>query len=296
MIAPDNTLDGLKRQRPEWEPWLVVVGEMLREAADPAWEAAVPAVDAQRTAVPLLAGATISLHSTPVRRFFTRLIRTASNAGTPGLSTLKAVLDADLKLAPLFEAALCQDDPRIQEMAAVPGADTAALHAVIALLPVPFLQACNRRWASSVFPGWVEGYCPVCGSWPAFAEVRGIERNRYYRCARCGVEWLARALNCAFCATSDHNELAVLVPEQDSSNTIEACHACLGYVKTYTRLQGCAPGAAMLEDLAGVDLDVAACEYGFARPSTPGYNLGVTVTDDVPHDTSPKRRFFSWKS
>src|ERR1700748_2501749 len=99
MIAPDNTLDGLRRQRPEWEPWLAVVGETLREAADPAWDAAVPtAVDAHRTAVPLLAGATIALQATPVRRFFTRLIRIASNAGTPGMSTLKAVLDADLKM------------------------------------------------------------------------------------------------------------------------------------------------------------------------------------------------------
>jgi hypothetical protein len=46
----------------------------------------------------------------------------------------------------------------------------------------------------------------------------------------------------------------------------------------------------MLEDLASVDLDVAAVENGFARPSGQGYALGVTVTDN-----GAKRRFFAWK-
>ena len=59
MSAPDAALNGLRRERPEWEPWLAVVDEIVREAGSPAWEAAVPAAaqspsDAQRTAVPLL--------------------------------------------------------------------------------------------------------------------------------------------------------------------------------------------------------------------------------------------------
>ena len=45
MSAPDAALNGLRRERPEWEPWLVVVDEILREAGSPAWEAAVPAAD-----------------------------------------------------------------------------------------------------------------------------------------------------------------------------------------------------------------------------------------------------------
>jgi hypothetical protein len=76
MIAPDTTLDGLKRQRPEWGPWLVVVEEILREAGDPAWDAAIPAgAHAQGIAVPLLAGATIALQASSVRRLLERLIR-----------------------------------------------------------------------------------------------------------------------------------------------------------------------------------------------------------------------------
>ena len=293
MSATDAALNGLRRERPEWEPWLVVVDEILREAGSPAWEAAVPAAaDTQRTAVPLLAGTTLTLEAGLVRRLFERLIRTASRAGTPKMSSLKAALHGDLEWAPLFAASLCQDSDRINEIAAVSGADTEALHAVIALLPVPFLHACNRRWASSISASWVEGYCPVCGSLPAFAEVRGIERNRYFRCGRCGGEWHARALYCPYCAMSDYDELVALVPEHGGSNAvIDACKRCLGYVKTFSRLQGCPPGAVMLEDLASVDLDVAAIEHGFARSTGAGLALGITVTDK-----GARRGFFAWKS
>jgi FdhE protein len=291
MSAQDAALNGLRRERPEWEPWLVVVDEILREAGSPTWEAAVPPAQAQRTAVPLLAGTTLTLENGLVRRLFERLIRTASRAGTPKMSSLKTALHADLEWVPLFTASLCQDSDRITEIAAVSGADTEALHAVIGLLPIPFLHACNRRWASSISASWVEGYCPVCGSLPAFAEVRGIERNRYFRCGRCGGEWHARALYCPYCAMSDHDELVALVPEKGGSNVIEACQRCLGYVKTFTRLQGCSPGAVVLEDLASVDLDVAAIEDGFARPPGPGFALGITATDK-----GAGRGLFAWKS
>ena len=46
---------------------------------------------------------------------------------------------------------------------------------------------------------------------------------------------------------SDHDELASLVPEKAGSNAvIDACQRCLGYVKTFTSLQGCPPGTVML--------------------------------------------------
>lgn len=292
MIARDTALNGLRRQHPEWEPWLMVVDEILREANGPAWDTAIPAgAEAQRTAVPLLSGTTLVLEGNAVRSLWERLIRSASRIATPEMLTLRAALNADIEMAPLFAASLCQDNERINEIAAISRADIEPLRAVISLLPVPFLHACNRRWASSISTSWVEGYCPVCGSWPAFAEVRGIERNRYFRCGRCGGEWHARALHCPFCAMNDHEELVVLVPEKNGSNgVIEACQRCLGYVKTFTRLQGCPPDAVMLEDLATVVLDVAAFEQGFGKPSG-GYALEITVTDN-----GARRRLFGWKS
>jgi FdhE protein len=288
MTAAATALDGLKRQRPEWGPWLAVVEEILREAETTRWDAAVPRdLQARPASVPLLAGATLSLQPRAVHRVLERVIRLASRGGTRKLERLEAVLGTEQDAVKLFTASLRQDRDWVKQFAADANVDAEALEAVVALVPVPFLQACNRRRTASV-PGWAEAYCPMCGSWPAFAEVRGIERSRYFRCGRCGGEWHAHGLSCPFCATTDHNELAALVPENGGPGAvIEACTRCLGYVKAFTRLQGCAPGSVMLEDLASVDLDVAALEEGYTRPTGAGYAFDITV--------NPLRPFFSWR-
>jgi FdhE protein len=293
MTAPDAVLDALRRKRPEWEPWLLVVAEIVHETGDPVWDAAVPDVaDARRPAAPLLAGATLAVKSSTVRRLLKRLIRIASRTGTRKLATLEAALPPDVDILPLFTAAVCQDGDRIEELAAVSGADAEAVHAVVGLLPVALLHACNRRWAPSISESWLEGYCPVCAGWPAFAELRGIERSRYFRCGRCGGEWHSRALWCPYCDTSDHDDFVSLVPESGGSNAaIDGCRRCLGYVKTLTRLQGCPPRTVMVEDLASVELDVAALQHGYKRPSGAAHPLEITVTD-----TGATRRFFAWSS
>jgi FdhE protein len=91
---------------------------------------------------------------------------------------------------------------------------------------------------------------------------------------------------------SDHDELVALVPQAGALNAaIDACNRCRGYVKTFTRLQGCAPETVMVEDLASVELDLAAIEQGYTRPPGAGYVLDVRVTDQA-----AARRFFAWKS
>jgi FdhE protein len=300
MTTSVSALDGLKRERPEWVPWLAVIEEVLRETNAGTWDAAVPgaahsgadAPAADAAAPPLLAGVALSVQSSAVRSLVKRLIRIAAAGGTPKMKTLEALLDPDLDVLTMFSASLRQDGDRVTGIADVYGADAEALQAVAALVPVPFLQACNRRWASSIPRSWTEGYCPVCGSWPAFAEVRGIERSRYCRCGRCGGQWHAETLCCPYCAMADHNELVSLVPEKnDAHAVIEACRRCRGYVKTFTRLQGCASDTVIVEDLASVALDVAALDQGYRRPPGAGYSFDVTVVD-----AATTRRFFAWNA
>ncbi|HZA57078.1 MAG TPA: formate dehydrogenase accessory protein FdhE [Candidatus Udaeobacter sp.] len=289
MTASDTRLQDLKRQHPEWEPWLAVIQETLCETANPKWEAFVPfPTQAQQSKAPLLAGVTLSFEITAVRGWVERLIRVASR-GTPKMATLEPAIDAELDVLNLFKASLCQDEDRLKETAVVLGAEPEALQAVATLVPVPFLQVCNRRWASGLPASWMEGYCPVCGAWPAFAEVRGIERSRYFRCGRCGGEWQAHCLFCPYCGMTDHEELVSLVPEKSRANSvIDACKRCLGYSKTFTTLQGSPPTKIILEDLATVDLDVAAVAEGYRRPQGPGYSLGVTITE-----SRRRRRLFA---
>jgi FdhE protein len=89
-------------------------------------------------------------------------------------------------------------------------------------------------------------------------------------------------LFCPYCGVTDHEELVSLVPEKSGSNSvIEACKHCLGYVKSFTRLQGSPPAEVLLEDLASVELDVAAIEQGYKRPQGTGYALTVNVSENA---------------
>lgn len=284
MIADVETL---RRGRPEWSPWLRVVEQALRETRGERWERVVPEIE-NDARPPLLSGVSVVVDERPIRGMLERLIAVATNEATPKMSTLERALRADLDIPAVFAASICHDTDRLAEIAAGSGADEEALQATVALLPLPFLQACNRRWRGLVPPAWSEGYCPICGTWPAFAEMRGIERNRYLRCGRCGGEWRAHVLRCAYCGTGDHHQLASLVPEKgEVRGAVDACRQCRGYMKVFTRLQGCPPAEVMLQDLASVDLDVAALKEGYRRPARPGREIELTVVTTAP-------RFLSW--
>jgi FdhE protein len=280
MITLSNDrLGDLGREFPEWQPWLTVIEQVLREATDTKWEAFVPApAQSRENKVPLLDGAALDLEPAAVGAWSQRLLRSAYRSGAPKMSTLDGAKQARLNAVDLFKSSLCQNGKWLKDTAVDLGVDAGAFQAVAALVPVPFLQACNRRWQQSISASWTEGYCPVCGAWPAFAEVRGIERSRFLRCGRCGGGWQAQCLSCPYCGMTDHEELVSLVPEKNGSNAvIDACKRCLGYVKTFTTLQGSSPAKVMVDDLASVDLDIAALEQGYRRPEGVGYSLDIVV-------------------
>jgi FdhE protein len=277
--AIESDIRALGCQRPEWEPWLAVVQEILRETSDSAWDSVIPDLaEVRQSKASLLAGAVIAIETTWLRRWTEQLVSTASHSGTEQMATLKRALRGQVDTLRLFEASLCLDESAVKQIALGCDADAEAFQAVTALLPIPFLHACNRRWAHSLPQGWVEGYCPICGAWPSYVEVRGIERSRYLRCGRCGAGWQTQCLSCPYCGMTDHNELESLVPEKNALNAvIDVCKRCLGYVKTFTKLQGSAPAKVILDDLASVELDIAAAEQGYKRPRGTGYALNVSM-------------------
>ena len=279
-LSTDRLRD-LGREFPEWQPWLTIVEEVLREATDSKWEPCVPApLQSRESKVPLLAGATLDLELIVVGGWSQRLMRSACQSGTPKMLRLHGAKPPRFNTIDLFQSALCQNWQNVREAAADLDVDADAFQAVAALVPVPFLQACNRRWQQSINQSWTEGYCPVCGAWPALAEVRGIERSRYLRCGRCGGGWPAQCLFCSYCGMTGHEELVSLVPEKSGSNgMIDACKRCLGYVKTFATLQGSPPAKIIVDDLASVDLDIAALEQGYRRPEGTGYSLDIKVVN-----------------
>lgn len=259
------SLDDLALRNPEWAPWLAVVRTVHAELGAPGWEPSVPrALHAGESGVPLLSGARFCIDAGTLRRLMAEL---------PALERCSDALA-------LFETALNGDDERLGALAEQAGADPALFSAVAALLPRPLLHACQRRWSGALPRGWRRGYCPLCGNWPAMAEVCGVERSRYLRCAACGAAWAAHALSCPYCAMADHEQLASLVPQQGGSGSaIEACKRCLGYLKAFTRLRLSPAEALMPEDLASVELDLVAAERGYRRPPGQGRALHASCVE-----------------
>ena len=127
----------------------------------------------------------------------------------------------------LFNASLCQDSDRVTQSRRPAVRIQVRFRLSSLFFPC---RCCTRATAlgASVSESWVEGYCPVCGSWPAFAEVRGIERTRSFRCGRCGGSGM---LACCLVRTapSDHDALVALVPEKAGhmwhDRRVQACQA-----------------------------------------------------------------------
>lgn len=289
MTVVNAGLEDLKRKRPEWTPWLVLVHEAVDESRSEEWDAVVPVRPSTSPGMPGLSGATVTVPGNLARRLFERLASAAARRGTPKVAAAAGALRADPDPAELFRASLTQDGSRLDEIAAGRGVDPAAFQALVTLLALPLLQACGRQWSVSTGEAWTEGYCHICGTWPAFAEMRGVERSRFHRCGRCGGEWYAQILQCAYCRTTKHDEMVALVPEKaGAAGALDACRRCGGYMKVFARLQGCAPASVMLADLASVDLDVAALEAGYKRPPGAGCPPAVSV------HMSAGRRFLAW--
>lgn len=266
------------RLNPEWKPWLELLDAARRAASEPFWSVAAPVVPAADRAAdaPLLQGATIALPHRPARRWVRSLIRLAARQDTPGAASLARLKFRRLDVAALLEAAIALDPSAVEEIAKESGADANALAAVAQFAAFPLLQACGRRLEEHVVGDWSEGYCPICGAWPSLVEMRGIERTRRHRCGRCGADWAATVLRCPFCDERDHRKQGGLVPDgEEELRKVDTCHTCRSYMKAITTLGPIAPDAVLLEDLATVELDLAAIERGYARPDRPGYSVRV---------------------
>ena len=142
-------------------------------------------------------------------------------------------------------------------------------------------EAAARCAALTDVDRWDRGYCPVCGSWPALAELVGAEKRRVLRCGRCGTWWSWLVLLCPYCGNDDHRSLGTLIPEDvrltpaspasgesRSKERIDVCERCHGYVKSIATFHSVPTSRLAAEDAATVHLDVGARERGYTRPGT----------------------------
>jgi FdhE protein len=247
-------LRDLAARDPAVAPLALLQAEALEAASDPAWHAAAPPPGEQP---PFLDGTTIRLDVLSLKNLFERLGANVSE-GTP-----------------LLEASLAQDAERALEAAQ----HDQALVVIAQVATLPLLLACGAGAAPRLKDLlWEHGYCPVCAAWPTLLEVRGLERQRWLRCGRCGSGWQQINALCAFCGSNEYRNQRYLAPEKErETRQALTCQECHGYLKAFTTLGPLAPGEVLLRDLLSLELDLAALDQGFSRPAEPAVRLNVRL-------------------
>lgn len=263
--AWSRELDALEAERPELLPWLHPLRVALAALSAEPWQRLVPLAATEREPnAPLLHGALVPLDEAVARNHVAAVLAAAF-----GGRNLHKRPDA----IAVLDAAIAQDQTAIAALAADARIEHPALAAAAQLAALTLLQACARALAPKAESDWNHGYCPVCGAYPALAEVLGLERRRQLRCGRCGVGWRTEVLLCAFCGERDHEQLGSLVPDGAAGQLawIETCATCRAYLKVRAALRAAAPELVLIEDARSVELDLAATERGFQRPDRAGF-------------------------
>ena len=281
--AARKRIDALARDHAELAPWLRLLEEALAAMKDRAWSEPLSNLSAPSEGqAPLLANLKIPVDGVAAQALARKLLSLASGSG----SLESDRIGAQEALA-LLEATINQDEDPARAVAEAIGVGPAALGPVASLAAMPVLHACRERLGGPELKSSF-GYCPVCAAWPAFSELRGLERTRFLRCGRCGAGWKAEPIHCIYCGERDHERLGALVPEERAeARRVDVCKACGGYLKAVATLGALAPDAIALEDLATVDLDLAALERGYARPDGPPVTLSTRLVAAPVREPAP---------
>lgn len=272
-------LEEARRRRPEATTWLDLVDRALDAAEQPVWTQLQPRLPTLRDpAAPLLHDAIVTVEPRPARRWVRGLLKAAARAPEEGAASLAGLRGRAVDPVELLTAGAGEDTDYLHELAGNGDADPAAVATVARLAALPLLRGCATALEDRVPAGWDRGYCPVCGGWPALAELRGLERIRVLRCGRCATGWQLPVLVCPFCDERDHEGHVTLAEEgQEQRRRVDACRSCSGYIKTFTTLAPLAAWAIPLEDLASLELDLVADQREFQRPDAPAREVCVRV-------------------
>ena len=285
--SPIVRLQGLAQSDPVVAPLARLQAEALGAAQDAAWERGLPTLESSRLAqrVPLLEDVTLAVDEQRVADLIRHLASPATEGATGepargGHGDLPLQRAAGALIAnPLdaLAASLAQDVARLQRMADDVGVEASLLATLAHLAALPLLQAVGHRAAPLLADViWQAGYCPTCAAWPALVELRGLERQRWLRCGRCGAGWFSRLYACAYCGNSNHETLGYLAAERErDARRAETCDRCHCYLKAVATLGPLSAAEILVQDATTLELDVAALEQGYRRPEEPGFALHV---------------------
>jgi len=135
---------------------------------------------------------------------------------------------------------------------------------------------------------WDRGYCPCCGSWPAFIESlargsalrEGCLEGGLLRCSYCVATWTLSKQRCVYCSNDDERFMVAAPDVTRPERRAELCGACGGYTKLIAASSPTPFPLIAIEDLATMDLDEGAMARGYQRPDL--FDLDVIEPSSTP--------------
>ncbi len=112
---------------------------------------------------------------------------------------------------------------------------------------------------------WNHGYCAVCGSWPALAEV--ADGHRVLRCSFCAAGWELNEYCCIYCSEQGERFVTAAPDAERKDRRVEICAACQYFLKTIDVGEVSPFPLVAITDMESMDLDLAAMEHGYSRPA-----------------------------
>jgi hypothetical protein len=111
---------------------------------------------------------------------------------------------------------------------------------------------------------WDRGYCPFCGSWPAFIEAHDSAHT--LRCSYCALGWSLRSHRCVYCGNAGEEFVAAAPDVSRPQRRVELCGQCSGYTKVLDVREPAPFPLLAIADLATMSLDQGAMNRGYRRP------------------------------
>ena len=143
------------------------------------------------------------------------------------------------------------------------GIDENLLSAAIHCAIKPFLTAQVETFARLIDQEqWRRRFCPICGGKPDFAFLDKELGARWLLCSRCDTEWLFQRLECPYCGTTDHKELAYFADDKELYR-LYICQKCHTYLKAIDLRKTEAEILLPLERVMTVDMDRQGQEKGY---------------------------------
>jgi FdhE protein len=190
-----------------------------------------------------------------------------------------------LDVKELITKAVSQNGDYLKSLSEKTGLDENTVKFIAVTLARPLFELVASEMRHGLSPDlwpkmWGKNFCPVCGSEPFMAKIRGGDNARILGCSLCGMEWKFDRVRCPFCENHDPSgkTLKYFYYHEESPHRVYVCDECKRYIK-------CVDERTMelgkeinfsVEDMATLYLDTLAREKGYAS----GWVMKGTVSKE----------------